>query len=212
MPSRVHSDRPRPGARSSSKELAKLRAEVVRLEREVERLSIYRRLAYHDELTGLYNRRCFDERLTQELSRAARVRSACSVVLLDVDDFKRINDEFGHPVGDRVLRAVARILVDNQRAMDVACRIGGDELAVILPSTDADGALAFRDRLARAAERHLVPEHLGPGLEATLSIGTATFPDEAKTPEALVAAADRAMYASKRRKKHATGLVGHAAA
>ncbi|MCK6544566.1 GGDEF domain-containing protein [Myxococcota bacterium] len=212
MPSRVHTYRPRAGARSSSRELAKLRAEVSRLEREVERLAIYRRLAYHDELTGLYNRRCFDERLTQELARAARTRTACSVVVLDIDDFKRINDGFGHVVGDRVLRAVARILVDNQRIMDVACRIGGDELAVILPATDATGATAFRERLERAAEARLVPEHLGPGLAAKLSIGTATFPDEATTPDALVAAADRAMYASKRVKKPASAAVtDHAA-
>jgi diguanylate cyclase (GGDEF)-like protein len=190
----------------------KLEAEVARLRAEVDRLSVYRNLAYLDYLTGLRNRRYFEERLTQELSRATRAGTPCSVVLLDIDDFKRINDELGHPAGDTVLRAVGELLLGNQRTMDVACRIGGDELAVILPNTTAEGAEKVRERLEASAKEQLGAGRVIPGLEVSLSFGTATFPDDGDTADAVVKCADRRMYGRKRaRKPSSPGNVNHAA-
>lgn len=178
-----------------------LELEVERLRKEVERLSVYEGLAYDDHLTGLRNRRYFEERLRQELARARREGTPCSVLVADVNDFKQINDRHGHTIGDLVLRRVGALLIESQREMDVPCRIGGDEFAVILPATDVEGAQALRERLERAMPDLLGPAYLVAGLTASLSFGTATYPTEAATDDLLVSEADRAMYADKRARK-----------
>lgn len=198
--------------RSHEEQIRALEAEISRLRQEVERLGAYRELAYRDDLTGLRNRRYFVERLGQELARAARTRTPCSVLFLDLDDFKRINDELGHPTGDLVLRTLGRLLLHNQRTMDVACRVGGDELAVILPNTSAEGAEHVRRRLEELARAELGEGRLLPELDVTLSFGAATFPDHGETIDGLLLAADRRMYAHKRgRRPSASGAVGRAA-
>lgn len=173
----------------------------MRLKDEIEQLGVYRRLAYIDYLTGLRNRRYFEERIGQELSRAQRSGTPCSILVADIDDFKGINDSRGHVVGDRVLRAVGKLLHENQREMDTACRIGGDEFAVILPGTDLEGAAAFRDRLIEAQRTPPESGLLPPGLEVRLSFGTSTYPNEVGDARLLLIRADRAMYTSKRAAK-----------
>jgi diguanylate cyclase (GGDEF)-like protein len=148
-----------------------------------ERLS---ELARTDELTGLFNRRHFHERLGAELARTRRSGEPVGLLLLDVDDFKAVNDGHGHPVGDSVLCGFADLLRDAVRGADVICRTGGEEFAVILPGADADEAVAAAHRIVAAVREG----RLGPGGAITASIGLAVAPDEADTVAGLFRAAD----------------------
>jgi diguanylate cyclase (GGDEF)-like protein len=130
----------------------------------------------------------------RELDRAQRYRLPLSVLVLDVDHFKRFNDTHGHEVGDRVLQAVARVLRAALRGLDSPCRYGGEEFVAILPSTNKAGAYALAERLRQDIERLSVD-----GLQVTASIGVAEFPDIEVTQQArLIGAADAAMYQAKR--------------
>jgi diguanylate cyclase (GGDEF)-like protein/putative nucleotidyltransferase with HDIG domain len=147
-----------------------------------------------DGLTGLLNRRGFEERFAQELARAKRSGERFSVVIGDLDAFKAVNDGFGHQAGDRALEAVGRCLSEGKRVSDEVARIGGEEFAALLPDTDEHGAYLFADRLrARVADacRPL------PG-ELTISLGVATFPQHGHEGDSLVRAADQALYMAKR--------------
>jgi diguanylate cyclase (GGDEF)-like protein len=146
-----------------------------------------------DALTGLANRAAFEERLGQEIERVVRYGHPLSLALLDLDDFKRINDSYGHVAGDHALRRVSRELDGAIRRVDLAARLGGEEFALLLPETDTDAALALVTRLGGAIR---LPATAGPGL--TVSAGVATCPAHADRPEALVAAADEALYRAKR--------------
>jgi diguanylate cyclase (GGDEF)-like protein len=153
-------------------------------------------VAMRDGLTGLYNRRAFDERLRHALGYADRQRGALGLVLLDIDHFKRLNDTFGHPAGDAVLRHTARVVEDHLRRADEAARFGGEEFALILPGTDEAGTVRLAERVRGAVEKaQLVFE--GARLAVTVSLGVAVWPSDGKDEEALVAAADRALYAAK---------------
>lgn len=179
-------------------ELVELAEENAELKREVCRLSAYRALALHDPLTGLANRRSFTDRLAEECARTRRRADyTFSVILVDLDDFKTINDTLGHAEGDRVLVAVARFLERNTRIVDVCCRIGGDEFAVILPDTDEQGRCAVVDRLHHAVR----PAIDGKTERIGMSVGVATCPPEIPDAERVVAAADEAMYRDKERRK-----------
>ena len=142
-----------------------LRSENARLRRE---LGTFRRLAYRDDLTGLRNRRLFDERAIEEWSRAARLGNHLSVVLIDLDNFKAVNDSLGHLAGDDVLRWTGQFLTENSRNFDVAARIGGDEFALLLPHTDERGLTSVLGRMRRALRndktRPMLPASLGFGL------------------------------------------------
>lgn len=138
-----------------------------------------------DVLTGAANRRTWDEELPRELARAARTGTAISVAIIDLDHFKAYNDTFGHPAGDRLLRAAAAGWVTRLRATDVLARYGGEEFAVVLPGCDAEAAIAVAEALREAV----------PG-EATCSIGVACW-DGAESADALVARADAALYGAK---------------
>jgi diguanylate cyclase (GGDEF)-like protein len=179
-------------------ELADLVEENASLRREICRLSAYRALAYGDHLTGLNNRRAFVDRLAEECARTRRNSGyTFSVILVDLDDFKTINDTLGHAEGDRVLVAVARFLERNTRAVDVCSRIGGDEFAVILPDTDEIGRQAVVDRLRHAVR----PAIDGKTERIGMSVGVATCPPEIPDADGVVAAADQAMYRDKERRK-----------
>jgi diguanylate cyclase (GGDEF)-like protein/PAS domain S-box-containing protein len=160
--------------------------------------------AYTDALTGVGNRRYFDEVAPREADRAARLRDSVCLVTLDVDHFKRVNDTHGHAAGDAVLAAVARAVRDAAREVDVVARIGGEEFAVLLPSTDAGGARAAADRIRLAVEQ-LVVRTGDAALRVTVSAGVAELasaPDDAGVGEGidrLLARADAALYAAKRR-------------
>ncbi len=152
------------------------------------------KLAYADPLTGMPNRRVLQMFLSREFAATTRGRP-CSIVLLDIDLFKAINDTEGHPAGDDVLRAVARALEENTRASDLSGRFGGDEFLTLLPGTNVSGALAFAARVrestaARFAER---------GLPVTISIGVAVSNSSTKNEDDLLQAADIALYSAKRK-------------
>lgn len=166
---------------------------------EIERL---RNLASHDELTGLYNRRGMSRLLQEEAGRFSRYGRPVSLVLLDVDYFKIINDSYGHPAGDEVLRLLAEVVRETVRAVDLPARYGGEELAVILPEMDSGRALQMAERLRlRVAARPFCvvsSETVTLHIPVTISLGVAALPGDALTAEDLIAAADRGLYAAKR--------------
>jgi diguanylate cyclase len=168
--------------------------------RGVELKEAYQRieeLAELDELTGSFNRRCIMRMLDDEIARAHRSKTPCSIALIDLDWFKRINDAYGHPTGDEVLRAFAITMFANIRSIDRFGRYGGEEFLLVLPDTPADGAAHILDRL-RAIIADLDWSAFSPGMQVTISAGVATLnPNE--TPDTFLARADNALYAAKAR-------------
>ena len=154
------------------------------------------RLATVDGLTGLLNRRTFDTQLQARLREAQRYRRPLSLLLLDVDHFKKVNDTYGHPAGDVVLQGVARLAQVQARETDLVARYGGEEMALVLPETDARGALIIAERIRAAVAAAQHPTEQG-ALQVTLSIGVATWPGAGEDPEALLASADKALYRAK---------------
>ena len=157
-----------------------------------------RKLADRDPLTGFYNHRFLHERLGEEIVRAQRGRRPLSVLMLDLDDFKLVNDTFGHLFGDKVLTWAAELIRTSLRLSDLAARYGGDEFAVILPDTDAAEAAVVGDRILEAfRDRPYIGEQRGP-VPIAVSIGQASSPEDGRSPTDLIAAADRALYQVKR--------------
>lgn len=157
--------------------------------------------AITDPLTSVFNRRHFNEQIQREVARSLRFSRPLSVIMLDIDDFKRYNDTFGHPAGDMVLQAVAAVLKHNLRAMDLVARYGGEEFVVMLPETGANAALRTAERLRkRIASLH--EERPDLRMAITVSLGVATLPDHAQTVEDLILAADVALYHAKTRGKN----------
>ncbi|MCS7235511.1 MAG: sensor domain-containing diguanylate cyclase [Armatimonadota bacterium] len=152
------------------------------------------RLALTDPLTGLANHRALYQTLRRELAQASRYAFPLSVVLLDLDGFKQVNDLFGHPYGDEVLRQVARMATEACRGMDLPARLGGEEFVLVLPHAPKLAALQVAERLRRRIEETSLEE----GLRLSASFGVAVFPDDGNTPDALIRAADEAMYRAKR--------------
>lgn len=149
-------------------------------------------LASHDGLTGLKNRRAFEERLVEELARIRRSGQPVSLLLLDIDHFKAFNDSFGHPRGDEVLRSVARLLSRAIRDTDIAVRYGGEEFAIVLPNTDLEGAALMGERLRLAIEEAPWAERA-----ITISVGAATATSHTTVVTELLEHADRALSPSK---------------
>lgn len=170
-------------------------AALAELARHVETLRAQR---HQDPLTGLPNRGAFDAALALELERTRRTGAPVSLAILDIDDFKRLNDTFGHPAGDAVLRAVAQTVRATIRRLDLAARLGGEEFALVLPATSRLRAVTMVERvLAAIREGHIPWEH--GQLRVTASAGVATARGrEAVDPAALYAEADRALYDAKR--------------
>jgi diguanylate cyclase (GGDEF)-like protein len=153
--------------------------------------------AQTDSLTGLYNHRYFHERLRAELTRASRSRDSVAVLMLDIDDFKRVNDVHGHGTGDQVLTELADLLRSVVRGSDVVCRVGGEEFGVIMGSCDAGDAIALGGRITDA----LAEVELGPAGKITVSIGISQGPQHAMNPRELVACSEAAMMTAKARGK-----------
>jgi diguanylate cyclase (GGDEF)-like protein len=166
------------------------------------------RQAVTDDLTGLSNRRRFQETLAGELARSQRFHQGLGLVMLDIDDFKRVNDTYGHQQGDIVLREVARVLRESSRAIDLPARYGGEELAVVLPGTDLEGAYDLAERVREgieALEFPLVDEAGGQRvITITASLGAAALGEGIEDMRELVAAADAALYRAKRAGKNQT--------
>jgi diguanylate cyclase (GGDEF)-like protein len=183
----------------SSEELFRARAiELERYQAELEEANDrLRNLAVTDDLTGLRNRRAFEERLTFEFSMARRKRRDLSVVLLDADDFKKVNDLHGHPAGDAVLQQLAQVLEATVRLTDLAVRYGGEEFAVILTESDERAALLWCRRMQKALEATVWEHH-----PVTLSMGAAGLTAACVDGGHLVAMADQALYRAKHRGKN----------
>jgi diguanylate cyclase (GGDEF)-like protein len=185
-----------------------LQLEVVAMQagQSIERARLFdrtERLATTDGLTGLTNHRTMQERLEEHLALAQRYGKRVSMLLCDVDHFKSVNDTYGHPVGDEVLRAVARTLVKEARGTDVVARYGGEEFAIIMSETDVGGATVIAERIRDRVSRlvHQTPQ--GP-LRVTISLGTATFPDDARSKAELIERTDACLYHAKRHGRNQT--------
>lgn len=166
---------------------------TVRRERDV-----LRKIAFRDPLTGLGNRYFLEARLADEVGRAGRDQGyAFSLLMVDLDDFKAVNDTWGHDIGDGVLRELAHFLRRQVRARDGCARLGGDEFVVVLSGADLEGRVAALSRMMEALEA-LNQTRRQP---LCLSIGGATWSIDGRTPEALIKVADRAMYLDKRQRK-----------
>lgn len=150
--------------------------------------------ARRDALTGLLNRRGFEERLEAELARATRAERPVALILGDVDHFKTVNDELGHPAGDAVLLQIAGVLEGIVRRSDTVARIGGEEFVFIVPDANAETAFALAERARVALERTFADEPV----PLTASFGTVSFPVDGTTAASLLETADRALYAAKR--------------
>ena len=162
-----------------------------------QRLYELERLSYTDELTRLYNARYLRQRLVEEIKRARRNGSLLTVLFLDIDDFKNVNDGYGHLAGSHVLAECGLVILAAVRETDIVARYGGDEFVVILPETNLEQTALVVERIRAKLAGHAF--HAGRNLRLDLraSFGVATYPDHAKTPQELIALADTAMYAAK---------------
>lgn len=154
-----------------------------------------------DFLTGLYNRQALEAAIFNEIARAKRYSRKLSLLFLDLDSFKALNDTYGHIAGDRVLQGIGSILGKSIRQEDVAARYGGEEFVVLLPDTDKKDAMILADRIRTRVEKLAVPFD-GRDLRLTVSGGVATFPDDAETAQGLIRCADHVLYKAKRRGKN----------
>jgi diguanylate cyclase (GGDEF)-like protein len=149
-------------------------------------------------MTGLHNYRFFTMRLKEEIVRAGRANSNLALLILDVDFFKNYNDTLGHPAGDEILRQLSRILKASLRDNDIVARYGGEEFAIILPSTDDNGAIILAERIRKMVEDYKFPhQEIQPNGTLTISIGIALYPENALKKNDIVVAADRALYFAK---------------
>jgi diguanylate cyclase (GGDEF)-like protein len=164
---------------------------------EIQRLQgQLREQAIRDPLTNLYNRRYMQETFERELASAQRHQQAVTVIMMDIDHFKRLNDTYGHKAGDLMLQALGDLLRNETRDYDVACRYGGEEFVVIMPGARVETARPRAEQLrSQFADLHL--EFSGMVLQATISVGVAIFPLHGETSDALLRAADQALYAAK---------------
>jgi len=163
----------------------------IRLYEELEKLAIT------DSLTELHTRRHFWERFEEELKRSKARKIDFSFLVIDVDHFKKINDQHGHLTGDQILRKMGKIIQDNIREIDIAGRFGGEEFCVVLPDTDSEGAQYVAERIRSTAEETSIKAY-DASVKATLSIGVSTFPKDGKKTEEVFDKADWALYRAKK--------------
>jgi diguanylate cyclase (GGDEF)-like protein len=164
-----------------------------------------------DGLTGLVNHRTFQERFSAMLGRADRHKFKVSLILTDIDHFKKVNDTYGHPTGDQVLKRVASLLKASARKIDIVARYGGEEFALVLEATGRDGARQLAERIRAEVGQQTFQSGKGP-FKATLSLGVATYPDDAREKAEIISRADQALYAAKHGGRNRTVCAGEAAA
>src|SRR5580700_3807890 len=181
----------RDGDLQSLESVADICATAIQNAHYVERV---KQLAYLDGLTGIFNRRFFELRIMEEIERARRYGTGMAVIMADIDQFKRLNDEFGHVLGDEVLRQVSSLFHQQVRKIDVVCRYGGEEFGILLTQTNAKQAMKIAEKLRKMVEGWLFP---GVPRTVTISAGAAAFPEQGTTRDELVRAADSALYAAK---------------
>lgn len=170
-----------------------------RLIKEAEEKEHYRELALLDGLTGVYNYRYFQEMMGREINRAQRYPQSVTLLMLDIDDFKKYNDSYGHPAGDEILSKIGKVLMSSTRKIDLVARYGGEEFAIILPETQKKGGsivatriFALLDKMPVFDKNNIFDSHV------TVSIGLSSYPEDAQTKEDLVLKADQALYQAKR--------------
>src|SRR6202167_4139356 len=181
----------RDGDLQSLESVADICATAIQNAHYVERV---KQLAYLDGLTGIFNRRFFELRIIEEIERARRYGTGMAVIMADIDQFKRLNDEFGHVLGDEVLRQVSSLFHQQLRKIDVVCRYGGEEFAILLTQTNAPQAIAIAEKLRKTVAGWQFP---GVPRTITISAGTAVFPEHGVTRDELVRSADMALYSAK---------------
>jgi diguanylate cyclase (GGDEF)-like protein len=160
-----------------------------------------RNMAYRDAVTGLYNHRYFREQLSHEIERSVRYAQPLSLVLLDMDNFKQINDRHGHLMGDRFLGLVGEVIALQVRSSDIGARYGGDEFVVILPSTTRSDAEAAAEKIAAGVSNCAAMTATGETVRLGICFGVATCPSDAKSASDLIEAADARLYESKAKRK-----------
>ena len=170
--------------------------------REIIQMYTIQRESITDPLTGIYNRRYLDHRLEEEVSRSQRYNLPFSMLMLDIDHFKRVNDTHGHQAGDLILKTFSRIILDTLRESDIVARYGGEEFLIILPNTGEPGALAMAERLRNMVEEYefALPENKEENtrsISITVSIGVASYSSEISEYRSLIENADRALYRAK---------------
>jgi len=181
----------------------KLEEENKRLFEEVKNLSIT------DGLTGLYNNRYFSETLKNELARATRYRCPLSLLMIDIDDFKKLNDRYGHLAGNDTLKGLAGLFKQSCRAVDFPARWGGEEFAIIMPETSKENALIFASRLKNTIAMTPLKSHEPDRtVQVTVSIGLANYPLDGVDRDELLRVADQALYKAKRNGKNRVGIPG----
>jgi diguanylate cyclase (GGDEF)-like protein len=153
-----------------------------------------RQMAFLDGLTGIFNRRYFESRIAEEIERAQRYQNELSIIMIDVDNFKKLNDEFGHLLGDETLRQVSTIFSQNLRKVDIACRYGGEEFVILAPQTSGEHAHGVAEKLRKVVEGWSFP---GVPRPVTVTAGVASYPANGSTRDELVKAADDALYRAK---------------
>ncbi|MBI9106353.1 MAG: GGDEF domain-containing protein [Spirochaetales bacterium] len=160
-------------------------------------------MVLEDGLTGIYNRRYLDKRLEEEFFRFKRTGRSLSLIMLDIDDFKKINDTYGHPFGDTVLKRIAETCMSVTRDSDVLARFGGEEFCLILPESERAGALAFGERLRKAIADLKIPfNKAGKDISLTASLGISVVDSQTESGAALLKEADAALYFSKKNGKN----------
>ena len=181
----------RDGDLQSLESVADICATAIQNAHYVERV---KQLAYLDGLTGIFNRRYLEMRIMEEIERARRYGTGMAVIMADIDKFKQLNDEFGHVLGDEVLRQVSSLFHQQVRKIDVVCRYGGEEFSILLTQANAEQAMLIAEKL-----RKMVASWQFPGVPSTVTIsaGTAAYPEHGTTRDELVKAADAALYAAK---------------
>ncbi|MBI5409371.1 MAG: sensor domain-containing diguanylate cyclase [Nitrospirae bacterium] len=166
----------------------------------VERAFLYRRIeeiSITDDLTGLYNFRFMNHSIEMEIERSRRYGALFSVIFMDIDNLKKVNEKFGHLTGSKVLIETAGVLKENLRKVDIAIKYGGDEFVIILPQTSREGGFLVAERLRKMIEKNVFLKKEGCPLRITASFGVASFPDNAKSKEELLELADKAMFRGK---------------
>ena len=174
------------------------------------RIKLYQdveRLAITDSLTNVYTRRYFLERFEEEIKRASLRKIKLAFLMIDVDHFKMVNDQYGHLTGDYVLKEISLIIKENIREIDIVGRYGGEEFCVVLPETDLEGAYLVAERIRKGAEERLIKAY-DTSVRVTLSIGVSTYPSSGKETEELIDKADWALYRAKTQGRNCVVVFG----
>jgi diguanylate cyclase (GGDEF)-like protein len=172
----------------------------------VERTSLYQKmteLALTDDLTKLFNTRYLNRTIEIEIQRSTRYKTSVSLIFMDIDYFKRINDQFGHLIGSKVLVEVGQLLLKSLRSIDIVARYGGDEFVIVLPQTTPNTASLIAERMRKSIEQNTFLKKEGYSLKLTASFGVASYPESARSKEELIKIADEAMYRVKHQTRNA---------